>query len=39
VLKPLYDYNWVVGFGVALMLYLGLTALSPARRGQSRPAI
>ena len=25
VLKPLYDYNWVVGFAVALVLYWGLT--------------
>jgi NCS1 family nucleobase:cation symporter-1 len=31
-LKPLYDYNWVVGFGVALVLYWGLTALSPGAR-------
>ena len=23
-LKPLYDYNWVVGFATALLLYLGL---------------
>ena len=23
-LKPLYDYNWVVGFATALILYLGL---------------
>ncbi len=29
-LKPLYDYNWVVGFAVALMLYLGLNL---GRRG------
>jgi nucleobase:cation symporter-1, NCS1 family len=31
-LKPLYDYNWVVGFTTALIVYWGLTALSPARR-------
>src|SRR5579863_2439836 len=29
-LKPLYDYNWAVGFAVALILYYGLTALRPA---------
>jgi nucleobase:cation symporter-1, NCS1 family len=30
-LKPFYDYNWAVGFGVALVLYWGLTVL-PLRR-------
>jgi nucleobase:cation symporter-1, NCS1 family len=30
-LKPLYDYNWVVGFAAALILYWGLTVI-PARR-------
>jgi len=30
-LKPLYNYNWVVGFGAALLLYWGLTAMSAAR--------
>jgi len=29
-LKPLYDYNWVVGFAAALILYYGLTMLRPA---------
>jgi nucleobase:cation symporter-1, NCS1 family len=29
-LKPLYDYNWVVGFATALILYYGLTMLRPA---------
>ena len=34
VLKPLYDYNWVVGFAVALVLYWGLTeALGGASPG------
>jgi nucleobase:cation symporter-1, NCS1 family len=28
-LKPLYDYNWVVGFAAALVLYRGLTLISP----------
>jgi len=38
-LKPLYDYNWVVGFAVALVLYLGLTMISPGRRpARSVPA-
>jgi NCS1 family nucleobase:cation symporter-1 len=32
VLKPLYDYNWVVGFAAALIVYWGLTTLSVARR-------
>ena len=31
-LKPLYNYNWVVGFAAALIAYWGLTALSAARR-------
>ncbi len=30
-LKPLYDYNWVVGFAAALILYYGLTMLGPRR--------
>ena len=34
VLKPLYNYNWVVGFAVALVLYWGLTeALGGASPG------
>jgi nucleobase:cation symporter-1, NCS1 family len=31
-LKPLYDYNWMVGFAAALLVYLGLTAVSGVRR-------
>ena len=27
ILKPLYDYSWVVGFVAALVLYWGLTAM------------
>jgi cytosine/uracil/thiamine/allantoin permease len=27
-LKPLYNYNWVVGFAAAMLLYWGLTAMS-----------
>ena len=30
-LKPLYNYNWVVGFGAALLLYWGLMAMSAGR--------
>jgi cytosine/uracil/thiamine/allantoin permease len=30
-LKPLYNHNWVVGFGAALLLYWGLTAMSAGR--------
>ena len=30
-LKPLYNYNWVVGFGAALVLYWALTAISASR--------
>jgi NCS1 family nucleobase:cation symporter-1 len=37
-LKPLYNYNWVVGFAAAFILYLGLSALS-ARRQPARHAI
>jgi NCS1 family nucleobase:cation symporter-1 len=38
-LKPLYDYNWVVGFAAALFLYWGLTALSAARRPEPAPIV
>jgi nucleobase:cation symporter-1, NCS1 family len=31
-LKPLYDYNWVVGFAAALLLYYGLTMISVRRQ-------
>src|SRR6266516_3605634 len=30
-LKPLYNYNWVVGFAAALLLYWGLTAMTAGR--------
>ena len=36
VLKPLYDYNWVVGFAVALVLDWGLTMVSVGRQPASR---
>jgi NCS1 family nucleobase:cation symporter-1 len=32
-LKPLYNYNWVVGFAAALLLYWGFTMISPRRAG------
>jgi cytosine/uracil/thiamine/allantoin permease len=32
VLKPLYNYNWVVGFAVALVLYGGQTMVSVGRQ-------
>ena len=38
LLKPLYNYNWVVGFGAALLLYWGLTALSAGRSRVPRHA-
>jgi NCS1 family nucleobase:cation symporter-1 len=31
-LKPLYDYSWVVGFAVALLLYATLATISPQRQ-------
>jgi NCS1 family nucleobase:cation symporter-1 len=41
-LKPLYNYNWVVGFAVAIILYWGLTMISvrraPARHASRRAA-
>jgi len=37
VLKPLYNYNWVVGFAVAIILYWGLTMIS-VRRAPARHA-
>jgi NCS1 family nucleobase:cation symporter-1 len=37
-LKPLYNYNWVVGFGAALLLYWGLTAMSAGRSRVSEHA-
>jgi nucleobase:cation symporter-1, NCS1 family len=37
LLKPLYDYSWVVGFAVALVLYWGLS-LASLRREPARSA-
>jgi NCS1 family nucleobase:cation symporter-1 len=31
-LKPLYNYNWVVGFAAAMLLYWGLTAMTARSR-------
>jgi nucleobase:cation symporter-1, NCS1 family len=36
VLKPLYDYNWVVGFAAGLIVYYVLTALGPRRPSAGR---
>ena len=36
VLKPLDNYNWVVGFAVALVLYGGLTMVSVGRQPAGR---
>ena len=33
-LKPLYDYAWFVGFGVAFVVYVVLMRWAPARRGR-----
>jgi NCS1 family nucleobase:cation symporter-1 len=38
-LKPLYDYNWVVGFATALIVYWGLTAFAPARQPSHARAV
>ncbi len=32
ILKPLYDYSWVVGFVTALLLYLTLSTAAPQRQ-------
>ena len=37
-LKPLYDYSWVVGFAVSLLLYATLSTLSPRRQLAKAPA-
>ena len=37
-LKPLYDYSWVIGFGVSLLLYATLATLSPQRQLAKAPA-
>jgi nucleobase:cation symporter-1, NCS1 family len=37
-LKPLYDYSWVVGFAVSLLLYATLSTLSPQRQLAKAPA-
>ncbi len=34
LLKPLADYGWAVGLGSALLLYVALSASTPARRGR-----
>jgi nucleobase:cation symporter-1, NCS1 family len=36
VLKPLYDYAWFVGFGVAMVVYVALMPRASARRQDSR---
>jgi len=33
-LRPLYDYAWFVGFGVAFIVHLGLMKASPPRKSQ-----
>ena len=38
VIKPLYDYSWVVGFFVALVLYFLLMVVFPAGRKEPTPA-
>jgi len=37
-LKPLYDYSWIVGFAVALLMYAALSMLSPQRQLAKAPA-
>ena len=37
-LKPLYDYSWIVGLAVALLLYAALSMLSATAAGQSARA-
>ena len=34
-LRPLYDYAWFVGFGVAFVVHWGLMKFSPQRRGDA----
>ncbi len=38
VFKPLYDYSWVVGFFVAIVMYFVLTVVFPAQREEPEPA-
>jgi NCS1 family nucleobase:cation symporter-1 len=39
-LKPLYNYDWAVGFGAAIIVYYGLTRLFPGReRPLPAPAV
>jgi len=38
ILKPLYDYSWVVGFVAALVVYAALALALPASRGSTDPA-
>ena len=39
-LKPLYNYNWVVGFAAAFILYAVLTAMTAGRfRAPQRPEV
>jgi nucleobase:cation symporter-1, NCS1 family len=33
ILKPLYDYSWVVGLASAFLIYVVLTMISPMREG------
>ncbi len=37
-LKPLYNYNWVVGFAAAFILYAALTAMTAGRPRVSQHA-
>lgn len=37
-LQPLYNYSWIVGFGVGLVLHAGLSALFPHRERLGPPA-
>jgi cytosine/uracil/thiamine/allantoin permease len=37
-LRPLYDYAWFVGFGVAFVVYWGLMIISPPRRSDAETA-
>ena len=32
-MKPLYDYSWAVGLVTGFVVYLAVTAASPAERG------
>ncbi len=39
VLRPLYDYAWFVGFGVAFVIHWVLMEVSPPRRGDAEAEI